>query len=139
VESSAKQVLLIPCSGIGKVHGLIAREGVYRALEQAPEGKAATMCLALLVVGDDEARQLVGKYPVITVDGCPKLCACKNAELAGGRIARSVRVLDVLKEYKGLQPGTATALSADGWKVVDALSSELLAEVRVLTAPGEVA
>lgn len=139
MEGSAEQVVLIPCSGIGKVHGLLAREGVCQALRQAPEGKATTMCLALLVVGDAEARQLVGEHPVVTVDGCPKLCAYKNVELAGGRIARSLRVLDVLKEYKGCQPGTATTLSAEGWKVVDAISSELLGEVQALTGSGEVA
>lgn len=139
MDSVANRVLLIPCSGIGKVHGLIAREGVLRAVEQAFGGEVQTMCLPLLVVGDEEARRLVAQHPVITVDGCPKLCAYKNTELAGGKIARSLRVLDVLKEHKGAQPGTATTLSDEGWKVVDALSSELMGEVQALTGSGEVA
>ena len=29
----AGQVLLIPCSGIGKVHGLISREAVYQVTD----------------------------------------------------------------------------------------------------------
>ena len=69
----AEQVLLIPCSGIGKVHGLISREAVYKATDTLGQDQADTVCLALLVTGDPETRQKVQEQPCITLDGCPKL------------------------------------------------------------------
>ena len=77
---------MIPCSGIGKVHGLISREAVYRHWIHLP-GQADTVCLALLVTGDPETRE-GPEAPCITLDGCPKLCAMKNVELSGGKIVR---------------------------------------------------
>jgi uncharacterized metal-binding protein len=117
-------VLVIPCSGIGKVHGLISREAVYRATDAAP-GTADTVCLALLVTGDAETKQKVQHTPCITVDGCPKLCAWKNVELAGGNIAKGIRVYDTMKRHRGADFGSATALSAEGWTVVEELAAEI--------------
>ena len=119
-----KKAHLIPCSGIGKVHGLVSREAVYRAIDAAPD-TTDTVCLALLVTGDAEAKQKVQQTPCITIDGCPKLCAYKNVELAGGKIAKGIRVYDTMKRHRGANFGTATALSAEGWAVVEELAAEI--------------
>ena len=70
--------------------------------------------LALLVAGDPETRQKVQQTPCITLDGCPKLCAYKNVELSGGKIAKGIRVYDTMKRHRGANFGTATALSEEG-------------------------
>ena len=106
------EVLVIPCSGIGKVHGLISREAVYHVTDKLLPEQADTVCLALLVTGNSETRQKVQETPCVTLDGCPKLCAFKNVELAGGKIAKSIRVYDVMKRHAA-QTGTATALVKD--------------------------
>jgi len=118
---------VIPCSGIGKVQGLISREVVYRVADTLLPRRADTVCLALLVAGAHETRQKVQRSSCITVDGCPKLCAQKNVELSGGTIARGVRVFDALKRRRGGDFGTATALSAEGWTVVDEIAGEIAA------------
>jgi uncharacterized metal-binding protein len=118
--------LVIPCSGIGKVHGLISREAVYRVTDTVAPGDADTVCLALLVTGDAETQQKVRQTPCIAVDGCPKLCALKNVELSGGNIAKGIRVYDAMKRHRGADFGTATALSAEGWAVVDELAAEVV-------------
>jgi uncharacterized metal-binding protein len=128
------QVLVVPCSGIGKVHGLISREAVYHATDKLLPGLADTVCLALLVTGDPEARHKVGHTPCITVDGCPKLCAYKNVELSGGKIAKGIRVYEAMKRRRGANFGTATALSEEGWAVVDELAAEVLQAARSGTA-----
>jgi uncharacterized metal-binding protein len=117
------QTLVIPCSGIGKVHGLISREATYTVTDA---GKGVdTVCLALLVTGDEETREKVRQSPCITVDGCPKLCALKNVELSGGRIAAGIRAYDTMKRHRGADFGTATTLSPEGWKVVDEIAGEI--------------
>jgi uncharacterized metal-binding protein len=120
-----KQFLVIPCSGVGKVHGLISREAVYHVTAKLLPGRADTVCLALLVTGDAETEQKVRQTPCITLDGCPKLCAYKNVELSGGKIAKGIRVYDAMKRRRGANFGTATALSKDGWAVVEELAAEV--------------
>ena len=119
------EVLVIPCSGIGKVHGLISREAVYHVTDKLLPEQADTVCLALLVTGDSETRQKVQQTPCVTLDGCPKLCAFKNVELAGGKIAKSIRVYDVMKRHRGANFGTATALSEEGWAAVEELAADV--------------
>jgi uncharacterized metal-binding protein len=119
------ELLVIPCSGIGKVHGLISREAVYHVTDRLLPEQADTVCLALLVTGDSESRQKVQETPCVTLDGCPKLCAFKNVELSGGKIAKSIRVYDVMKRHRGANFGTATALSEEGWAAVEELAAEV--------------
>ena len=124
-NGQTQEVLVIPCSGIGKVHGLISREAVYHVTDDLPPGQAETVCLARLVTGDAETKQKVQQTPCITLDGCPKLCALKNVELAGGKIVKGIRVYDVMKRHRGANFGTATVLSEEGWAVVEELAAEV--------------
>lgn len=124
-NSDKPNVLVIPCSGIGKVHGLISREAVCHVTDELLPGRADTVCLALLVSGDPETRQKVQQTPCITLDGCPKLCAYKNVELSGGNIAKGIRVYDAMKRHRGANFGTATALSEDGWAVAEEVAAEV--------------
>ena len=97
------EVLVIPCSGVGKVHGLISREAVFHVTDTVLPEKADTVCLALLVTGDAETRRKVQDRPCVTLDGCPKLCALKNVELSGGKVAKGIRVYDVMKRHSGCE------------------------------------
>ncbi len=119
----SEKVIVVPCSGIGKVYGLIAREAVLKSvLELCPE-KAETVCLGYIVTGDDEVREKLGGSNCITVDGCPKMCAAKNVAIAGGQVVEELKVLDTVKEHKGKQFGTPTKLTADGDAVADEIAS----------------
>jgi uncharacterized metal-binding protein len=124
-KGRSPDVLVIPCSGVGKVHGLISREAVYHVTDDLLPGAADTVCLALLVSGDEETTRNVQRTRCITLDGCPKLCAFKNVELSGGKIAKGIRVYDVMKRHRGADFGTATALSEEGWTVVKELATEV--------------
>ncbi len=123
--NSARRVLVIPCSGVGKVHGLISREAAYRVTDKLMPGRADTVCLALLVTGNAETREKIQRHPCVTVDGCPKLCARKNVELSGGQVALGVRVYDTLKRRRGGQFGSSTTLSEEGWAAVEEIASEI--------------
>jgi len=127
-ETNAKPVLVIPCSGIGKVHGLISREATYLVTDQLAPGKTDTLCLGLLVKGDDEAVAAIKSQPCITIDGCPKACAEKNVRLAGGFDARAVQVTDAFKKHRGAEPGTATDLTEDGWAIAGDVAREVADE-----------
>ena len=126
-NSTQAQVLVIPCSGMGKVHGLISREAANQVTDTLMPGQSDTVCLALLVTGDPATREKVQNHPCITVDGCPKLCAKKNVELSGGNVALGVRVYDTLKRHRGAQFGSPTSLSDEGWAAADEIAAEIAA------------
>jgi len=124
-NNGERKIIVMPCSGIGKVHGLIAREATYLVTDELASQRAETVCLALLVSGDEEALAKIHGAECIAIDGCPKLCAAKNVELAGGRVARSIRVVDAFKNHRGAEPGTATTLADDGWTIVREIAADI--------------
>ena len=124
-NNNTKKLLVIPCGGVGKVQGLISREAAYHVTDKLLPNEADTVCLALLVTGDAETQQKVQQNPCVTLDGCPKLCAQKNVELSGGKIAQAVRVYDVMKQHRGANFGNATVLSDEGWATVEELAGQV--------------
>ncbi len=127
-KSTKGAVLVIPCSGIGKVHGLISREAAYLAADDLARETADTLCLALLVKGDAEAVEAVRSHACLTIDGCPKACAEKNVELAGGRVARAFQVTEAFQNRRGAKPGTASELSEDGWAITRDIAAAVACE-----------
>ena len=123
-ERAAEKVLVVPCSGIGKVHGLISREAVYRVTDTLMPGQAETLCLALLVTGDPEARRRCSSTRVSRWTAA-RSSARKNIELSGSKAASGVRVYDTLKRHRGDQFGSPTALSDQGWAAVDEIAAEI--------------
>jgi uncharacterized metal-binding protein len=127
-----RDVLTIPCSGIGKVHGLIGREATYMVTNDLSPQKTATLCLALLVKGDPEAVEAVQSHRCITIDGCAKACAQKNVEMAGGRVEKAIQVAEAFRNFRGAKPGTATTLTEDGWTIARAIAKSVHCEAAIL-------
>jgi uncharacterized metal-binding protein len=124
-----EKVLVIPCSGIGKPFGTIGRDATLRVVDELRPGKADTNCLSLLVTGDEETEKQVRGSVCIAVDGCPMECARKNIEAAGGKVAAHMRVMDLLRENRGLRPREVTFLDEDGEKLSAILADKLAIKV----------
>ena len=123
------KVKVVPCSGIGKVYGLMAREAALNVTNELKPDQTETVCLAHIVTGDADAKEKIEGYSCITIDGCPKLCAAKSVELSGGIVKAQYRTVDEMKTHRGVDPGTATALSEDGWKIIDELCEKICENV----------
>jgi uncharacterized metal-binding protein len=126
-------VLIIPCSGIGKAFGTISRDATFRVVEDLRKGESDTICLSLLVMGDEEAKGKIRTCKCIAVDGCPLECARKNIELSGGAPAASFRVVDLLREHRDLRPQRVTFLDEDGRKLSAILAEKIASKVDELT------
>ncbi len=124
-----KKVKVVPCSGIGKVYGLMAREAVLKTvLELCPE-KSETVCLAYIVTGDKEVKERIEGFDCITVDGCPKMCAAKNVSIAGGIVIEEIKILDTVKEHQGKTFGSPTLLNADGEAVISEIATKIAKKI----------
>jgi len=132
MERDTEKVLVIPCSGIGKVHGLMSREAAYLVTDElAPKG-TDVVCLALLVKGDEETMARVQASPCITIDGCGKACAMKNVELAGAEVTQALQVGRFLAAHRGVQPGSGSELTDEGWGIVREIAEAVAEEVERL-------
>ncbi len=133
-ELTERTVLVIPCSGIGKVHGLLSREAMYLVTDELAADKTDTLCLALLVKGDAEALEAVRSHACITIDGCAKACAQKNVAMAGGRVAKAFQVAEAFKNYRGAKPGNATELTDEGWSITRDIAGAIVCEAARVAA-----
>jgi uncharacterized metal-binding protein len=122
--ANKKPVLVIPCSGIGKVHGLLTREATYLVTDEIAPEKTETMCLALLVKGEAEALESVRTQPCIAIDGCPKACAEKNVKIAGGNPV-VIEIVEALKKHPGAKPGNPTELNDEGWAIAREIATKV--------------
>lgn len=132
-----KKVVVLPCSGIGKVYGALARETMYELRERIRPDTVVTTCLPLLVIKDPEAVTLVNENPVITIDGCPKECAKKSVEAVGGKVAKVHEAIKFYKEHKDLKPEGVAEVNETGRKLAEIAARELAPEVDELVAGEE--
>lgn len=132
----SEKIKVIPCSGMGKVYGLVGRESVLKVVTELCPDQTETVCLAYIVTGDDDANELIKGKKCITLDGCPAMCAAKSVELAGGDIIEKRKVLDTFKNHKGAKPGTATELTEEGWSIADEIANDIAKIVDELSKEG---
>ena len=123
--NKTQKVIIVPCSGIGKPYGTVSREAAYAVTEDLRPGQTQLVPLALLVLGDEESRAVVAKYPAVTIDGCKLGCAAKMVQQSGGTIAQEFAVLDVYRRYKDLKPLGIAELNEGGLKLARVLAEEV--------------
>lgn len=131
------KVVIMPCSGIGKPLGTVGRQAAYEVVENLRPESTTTTCLALLVSGDERAMSLVRENHCIALDGCPKECARKNIELAGGKVGSRFTVMDVYKEHRDLKPEAVLHLGEGGEKLVKILAERVAQEADALLGKEE--
>lgn len=131
------QVVIVPCSGIGKTYGTVSREAAYILAEDLRPDSAQIVPLSLLVLGDSGARAAVASAPAIAVDGCKLACASKMVAESGGEVARSFAVLDVYRQHRDLKPAGIAELNDGGLKLAQVLAEEAAAVVDQLITEEE--
>jgi uncharacterized metal-binding protein len=119
------QVVVVPCSGIGKAAGSVAREAGYELCDELRPDTTRLVALSKLVLGDEQARDQVRQCPVITIDGCKLTCAAKLVTHSGGTIARAVSVLDAYREHKELKPDGIAELNAEGKQLARIMAEQI--------------
>jgi uncharacterized metal-binding protein len=129
-----KKVVVLPCSGIGKVFGALARETTYELLERVRPETVVTTCLPLLVIKDPEAVALVTENPVITIDGCPKDCAKKSVEALGKEPEKTYEAIKFYTAHKDLKPEGIAEVNDTGRKLAAVAAEEVAKEVDNLAA-----
>jgi len=127
------KVVIVPCSGIGKSYGTVAREGAYVVTEDLRPDTTQLIPLSLLVLGDTQARVEVSGAQAITIDGCKLACATKMVAESGGTVAHDLAVLDVYRRHRELKPAGIAELNEGGQQLAQALAEEVVTLVDALS------
>lgn len=130
-----RKVAIVPCSGIGKPYGTVARESGYDLCEDLRPDTTELVALSRLVMGDETARQTVAKFPAIAIDGCKLMCAAKMVKQSGGTVAQEVAVLDVYRCHKDLKPEGIAELNEAGQRLARVLAEGVLEKIDELAPP----
>jgi uncharacterized metal-binding protein len=120
-----KKVMIVPCSGIGKSYGTVSRVAAYQVTEDDRPEQTQLMPLALLVLGDKDARAALVHNPAITIDGCKLGCATKMVNECDGNVVKDFSVLEVFRRYRDFKPQGIAELNEGGQKLADALAKEV--------------
>ena len=139
MTANATQVVVIPCSGIGKTYGSVAREAAYDLCEDLRPDGTTLVALAKLVLGEEKARERVRSCPAVTIDGCKLMCASKLVTHSGGQVAHEVAVLDVYRRHKELKPEGIAELNEGGLKLARLLAEEVAGVVDEIRRTGTTA
>lgn len=130
----SQNVVIVPCSGIGKTYGTVSREAAYEVVEELRPDETQLVALSMLVLGNEGARQAVAANPAITIDGCKLACASKMVQESGGTVAQEFAVLDVFRRNRKLKPQGIAELNEGGQLLAQALAEEVTAVVDELVA-----
>jgi uncharacterized metal-binding protein len=125
----SQNVVIVPCSGIGKTYGTVSREAAYEVVEDLRPDETQLVALSMLVLGDESAREAVANSPAITIDGCKLACASKMVQESGGTVAQEFAVLDVFRRNRKLKPQGIAELNEGGLLLAQALAEEVTAVV----------
>jgi len=131
-----QKILIVPCSGIGKSYGSVAREAGYVVTEDLCPEKTRLVPLALLVLGGEEAASELGEAKAITIDGCKHACAAKVVAESGGTVAHALDVPTVFRRHRHLKPSGIAELDENGHKLAQVLAEEI--KERIDGTDGEV-
>ncbi len=119
------KTLIVPCSGIGKTYGSVAREGAYMITEDLHPKSTQLIPLALVVLGEEEMHQTLAGSAAIAIDGCKLACAANVVAGAGGKVKHALQVLDVYRRHRELKPAGIAQLNEAGQQLAKVLAEEV--------------
>ncbi|MHA1731143.1 MAG: putative zinc-binding protein [Promethearchaeota archaeon] len=119
--------LILPCSGIGKTTGTVARWAGFEVVQNLRPDQTRLLCLPRFIAGDEESDELLKTTSIIAIDGCPSKCASVNAESKGGEVVRAYLVSKFLGKNRDVKLGRdVTDPGAGGAEIARRLAAEVV-------------
>ena len=112
---------VLPCNGLDKQHGVLARE---LALSLSETQGAEIICPVLLNTAPARYEKALADAFLLVVDGCPTRCASKLAGKLGLRVDDKVLVSEQAKSA-GLEVGVSLRPGPVGMRLVEIMAKGL--------------
>jgi len=111
----------LPCNGLDKQFGVIARELALRLLEQS---QARIVCPVLLNNSPARYEKALDGASVLVIDGCATRCATKLANEFGLRIDDRILISERANDA-GIEPSDSLQPTEDGLRLVEKIAAEV--------------
>lgn len=131
----SKEYAVLPCNGLDKCAGCIARE---LAVELTEKSGSKIICPVFCRVADTKYKQLAGEMPLLVIDGCSTRCASKLAAEKGLKISEKVNITEIAKE-RAVELPKGLRLDSRAENFIHELAEKLLAEKEENTVQEETA
>jgi glycine cleavage system H protein len=119
-----KHYAILPCNGLDKCAGCIARE-IALKLTEKPAGEI--ICPVLYRVADAKYNKLAKENPLVVIDGCQTRCASRLAAEKGLKVARKITVTEEAKN-RGVEITDTLRPGKIEMDLAESIVSELLKE-----------
>ena len=123
-----KQLCVLPCNGLDKSLGVIARAVALNLIEKKLD--LNLICPVLLNTGDEKYESNLRESRTIVIDGCMTRCATKLIEERNQKIYKRIFIPDMSKKLK-IKPGTSLKLSENAKKLAEMIAKGFLEELKV--------
>lgn len=117
-----KKYAILPCNGLDKSAGCVARE---IALQIAEQTESEIICPVLYQVADARYKKIAEENPVLIIDGCQTRCASKIAAEKGLKIAKKITVAEYAKT-NGIEIPDELRLDDKGINIAKTLTADIL-------------
>lgn len=135
-EMQPRKVGVLSCSGEAEAEGTICRNAVRLVMEKYRPDIVTTLCLPLYLAGDSGERDFAKKFPVITVDGCGKMCARRATEEHSGKVEDWIDLHALLEEW-GVTQGLSRSHPGELENgLAERLAQEIAARIDALVDAG---
>ena len=124
----SKQYAILPCNGLDKCAGCVAREVAIRLAE---ETGSDIICPVFYRVADARYNKLAQEKPLLVLDGCASRCASKLAAEKGLKISQKLNITEEAKTA-GVLIGSSLRLGEGEMKLVGQLAEQLAAETETV-------
>ncbi len=126
---------ILPCNGLDKAHGALAREV---ALRLAEESGNELICPVLWNQAPDRYAKSLDALPLLVIDGCATRCASKLATRLERKIGDRILIADDIKRT-GVVLGPSLILDETARQLAHRLASDWLARcAEAPTAPADI-
>ncbi|MFO7794674.1 MAG: putative zinc-binding protein [Promethearchaeati archaeon] len=121
-----EKLCVLPCNGLDKSLGVIARNVALKLNEKKPE--IEIVCPVSLNRGDEKYEEIVEDSKVLVIDGCMTRCATDLIEEREEKIFKRIFIPDMIKKFD-FKPGTGLVLNQDGKNLINAIVKSIIEEL----------
>lgn len=128
----SKSFAVLPCNGLDKGAGCVAREIAINLIEKSDSDM---ICPVLYRVADARYNKIAQEKPLLVIDGCQTRCASKLASEKGLKVSAKITVTEEAKN-RGVDLGDSLRLRENEVKLAEMVADELLLEKEAEKASG---
>ena len=118
-----REICILPCNGLDKSLGVIAREVALKIIKKKPEIKL--ICPVLLCNGDENYEAFLKSSKIILINGCMTRCPIKLIEQRDLKPFKQIMIPDMSEQYK-IKPPKEFILDEENRKLVDLVAEEII-------------